>query len=181
MLPYTQYLCRDNLYTCIVLPFFLPFFFTRTILNRDNKSPAKKGLKICLRKSARPTRLPSRSLFLDRTRIPPGFPQDLSVVSAGRIHTVDNIFHRQLAVMSDKSILGEGRLGTTSSCLEGVHAVGRERVRFPTLSYPTFPTSIVLPMIRFDSTRLDSTRGFEPARNNRRGNRSAMDGSIGRS
>lgn len=113
MLPYTQYLCRDNLYTCIVLPFFLPFFFTRTILNRDNKSryfPAKKGLKICLRKSARPTRLPSRSLFLDRTRIPPGFPQDLSVVSAGRIHTVDNIFHRQLAVMSDKSILGEGRL-----------------------------------------------------------------------
>lgn len=34
--------------------------------------------------------------------------------------------------------------------------MGRERVRFPTLSYPTFSTSIVLLMIRFDSTRLDS-------------------------
>lgn len=91
--------------------------------------------------------------------------------------------------MSDKSIFGGGGgagglgRGHDKQLPRGVHVAGRERVRFPTLSYPTFSTSIVLPMIRFDSIR------FEPAKNNRRGGGiearrvgcGAMDGWIDRS
>lgn len=91
--------------------------------------------------------------------------------------------------MSDKSIFGGGGgagglgRGHDKQLPRGVHVAGRERVRFPTLSYPTFSTPIVLPMIRFDSIRAREKQSERRGDFDRRASArrvGAMDGSIDR-
>lgn len=133
--------------------FFLSFFF------HSNNFKSIIRIVISSRKNPFPSPL---SLSLDRTCNPPSWISTGFQCRFGRIlYTVDNIFHRQLAVMSDKSILGEGEgreglgRGHDKQLPRGVHVVGRERVR----SLQPYP----IPRFRrrlfyqwFDSTRFDS-------------------------
>lgn len=155
-----------------ILSFFLFFF-------HSNNFKSIIRIVISSRKNPFPSPL---SLSLDRTCNPPSWISTGFQCRFGRIlYTVDNIFHRQLAVMSDKSILGEGEgreglgRGHDKQLPRGVHVVGRERVR----SLQPYP----IPRFRrrlfyqwFDSTQLDSIR-FEALKKKIEARR-AIDGSI---